>query len=443
MIRLARFARTGRFLAGIALLIAVGGLVHVADQHNRVIDISRDARSSLDPKSIAVLELLPGPLEVIACVPPTAALRQGLADFFARYTRYKTDLVLSFIDPRAAGDDPRTRGARLGEIYVFRNGRRERLEQLTESGATNAFARLARGGERFVTLLAGNGERRVSRQANGDLSMLGSHLESRGLRVREYLPGQTADVPDNTTVLVIASPAVAYAPGELEAIYRYVARGGNLLWLTEPDAPAGLAPLERALGFSRFPGTIVDPVGLTKFRNPAYAVALTPTTHAVVRDFNQTVAMPYATALAAAPNIDWTADIIAQTEAEAWTETGSFEGNVGFDSADEIQGTLTLALALTKATADGRIQRIVVVGDGDFLANSFVENLGNKEFGRRLLEWLTADDALIDLAVQPVPDSLLDLAMWQRVTLFLFFGVGLPLAFAMNAGLHWWRRRHA
>ncbi len=435
--------RFSRVLAGVALLAAVGGVIAFADQHNRVIDISRDARSSLNPKSVAVLELLPGPVDVIACVPATPALRQGLADFFARYSRHKADLAISFIDPRANSDDPRTRGARLGEIYVARNGRRERIDPLTESGTTNALARLARGANRYITFLAGNGERRVSHKANHDLSTFGSYLESRGLRVREYVPGQTADIPENTSVLVIASPAVAYAPGELDAIYRYVARGGNLLWLTEPDAPAELAPLERALGFSRFPGTIVDPTGLTKFSNPAYAVALTPTKHPLVHDFNQTVAMPYAAALAAAPNIDWTSDIVAQTEVEAWTETGSFKSNVGFDATDEIQGALTLALALTKTTTGGDKQRVVIVGDGDFLANSFIDNLGNQEFGRRLLEWLAADDALVDLAVPPIPDNLLDLALWQRLTLFLFFGVGLPLAFALNGGLHWWRRRHA
>ena len=435
--------RLRRYLAALAVLAAVGALIHYADVHNRVFDISRDARSSLAPKSIDVLALLPGELEIIACVPPTPALRQGLADFFARYTRHKPDMRMSFVDPRAASDDPRVYGARLGEIYLRYDGRRERIEQMTESGATNALARLARGADRHVTFLAGNGERRVGRDANHDLSVFGQALEARGLRVREYRPGQTENIPDNTTVLVIASPAVAYAPGELAAIERYVAAGGNLLWLTEPDAAAGLEALERALGFRRFPGTVVDPVGLTKFSNPAYAVALTPTTHAILRDFGQTVAMPYASALVARPNIDWTAEVVVQTEVEAWTETGSFAGNVGFDGDDEIQGALTLALALTKRRADGSAQRVVVIGDGDFIANSFIDNLGNRDFGRRVLEWLSADDTLIDIDVPPVPDSVLDMALWQRLTLFFFFGLGLPVAFALNGGLRWWRRRHA
>lgn len=437
-----KFARLRHFAIGVALVASLGAFVRLADLYSRPFDISREGRSSLDVKSAELLTLLPEPIEVMAFVPATPALRGAIAEFFMRYRRYKANFEVVFIDPRADALDPRVEGARLGEIFVSYQGQRQRIETLNESGTTNALARLARGGDRYITFLASNGERRIRRQGNHDLAVLGDYLERRGLRVREYSLGETTDIPGNTAVLVIASPAIAYAPSELAAIERYLANGGNMLWLTEPDAPAGLAALERIIGVERLKGTVVDPVGLTKFQNPAYAVALTASTHAVVRDFNQTVAMPYAVALSAKPAPGWQSAIVAKTEAQAWTETDRLSGNVGFDEGKEIQGELVLALALTKALRD-RDQRIVVVGDGDFLANSFVDNLGNKEFARRLFEWLAADDALIDLAVEPVADAVLDLAMWQRLTLFLFFGVGLPLAFASNGALRWWRRKHA
>ena len=83
-----------------------------------------------------------------------------------------------------------------------------------------------------------------------------------------------------------------------------------------------------------------------------------------------------------------------------------------------------------------------MIGDGDFLSNMYVENLGNLEFGRRTLEWLAADDALIDIVVPKVLDAELDLAMWERLAMFLFFCVGLPLVLSLN-GVMWWRRRNA
>ena len=430
--------------AGLPFLFLAAALcaVHAGDRLNHVFDISRDARNSLSSKSMAALDLLPHALEVIAVVPEETAVRAGIAEFFLRYQRYKPDLRLSFLDPRRDPDGAQARGARLGEVLLEFDGRSERLTRLDESATTNALARLARGDERWITFLANNGERRVEREANHDLSRFAEYLERRGLHVREYVLGQTDAIPSNTAVLVLASPTVAYVPSEIDEINRYVAAGGNLLWLTEPDAPAALAPLERALGFERFPGTIVDPIGLAKFKNPAYAISLEQIDHALMADFNQTLAFPFAAALVAKPNLDWHAAILAQTGDEAWTETGPFTGNVGFDAPDEVQGSLALAIALTKARKHGE-QRIVVIGDGDFLANSFVDNLGNSEFGRRLLDWLCADDALIDIAVAEVADAVLTLEMWQRLTIFLFFGVVLPVTLAINGGVRWWRRRHA
>ncbi len=438
-----RFARWRYALIPLLLLAAVVFGVHTIDHHNVVIDVSRDARNALDPKTAQVLAMLPEPLEAVALVPDQPAVRTAIRDFYARYQLIKPNLSLRFLDPRQDDKAPEARRGRLGEILLQYGERFERVNELTESATTNGLARLARGGDRYVVFLANNGERRIARQANHDLSLFAAELEQRGLRSREYALGRAKDIPDNTAVLVLASPAVAYAASEIEEIERYVARGGNLLWLTEPDAKPALVPLERALGFERLPGTIVDPVGLTKFKNPAYGVALDPVAHPLLAGFNQTVVFPYATALIPKPNIDWKASVLAHTGSDAWNETGSFAGNVGFDGADEVQGEMKLALALTKPRANGGEQRVVVIGDGDFLANSFIGNLGNMEFGRRVVEWLASGDALIDIALPAIPDGTLDLALWQRVTIFLFFGVGLPLALGGNGILLWWRRRHA
>lgn len=436
--------RARHLLAGVAIvLLAVLG-VALADRYAPVVDLTRDARHSLHPASVEVLGLLPGPVEAVAFVPANPALQSGLRAFFERYRRHKDDLTLTFVDPREDLERARAAGANLGEIVIGWNGRRERVKTLDEAQVTSALARLARGAERFVVFLANNGERRPGRGANHDVSRFAERLAERGLAVRELTLGTVNAVPDNTAVLVIASPSIAYLPAELGAIADYLARGGNVLWLTEPDAPDGLHALATLLGVVQRPGTLVDPVGLTKLRNPAYAVALAWADHPALEGFNQTVAFPYAAALRPLNGAAWTATALALTGAEAWTELGAMEGNVGFDGGEEVQGPLGLAYALTRPAPDGsRTQRAVVIGDGDFLSNTFVENLGNLEFGRRALEWLAEDDALIDIDVPEVPDARLDLALWQRVAIFTLFGVALPLALGLNAALLWRRRRRA
>ena len=119
--------------------------------------------------------------------------------------------------------DPFVATAGNGEIVIAYQGRREHLTRIDESTVTNALARLLRGGDRFVTVLAANGERRATREGNRDISRFAATLGERGLAVREFALGTIDDVPANTAVLVIASPRSAYSLRELEAIERYVA----------------------------------------------------------------------------------------------------------------------------------------------------------------------------------------------------------------------------
>lgn len=423
------------------LLIALG-LIRLADQFPAVTDISASARHTLTPPSVDILELLQGPIHAQVLIPDNPELKRGVSDFFRRYQQHKRDFELSFIDPREELETARKLGAQLGEIVLEFKGRTERVKQLDESTISNALARLLRGEDRFVALLNGNGERRVSRQANHDFSQFGQRLSQRGIKTIELRLGEIREIPGNTALLMLASPSVPYTNNEIAIINRYVAAGGNLLWFCEPEQAAGFAALASALGVTRLPGTVVDPIGLTKFNNPAYAVATRPLKHALFDDFDETLAFPYAAALLPTPNAGWEATALLKTSDTAWTETGEMAGNVGYDGDDEIQGALNLALLLSREY-QGKQQRVIVLGDGDFLSNTFAANLGHLAFGQRLVEWLAADDQLIDIQVPAVADSSLEFAMWQRLLVFMVFGLLIPLGFAANGILLWWQRRHA
>ncbi|MBK6658531.1 MAG: hypothetical protein IPG43_10480 [Proteobacteria bacterium] len=138
-----RGARFAHALVPLLLLAAVVVGVRTLDRHNQVWDVSRDARNSLDKKTIQVLAMLPAPLEVVALVPDEGPVRTAVRDFFARYQREKPNLSLRFLDPRQNDKAPEVRRARLGEVLFQYGERFERVTELNESAVTNGMARLA------------------------------------------------------------------------------------------------------------------------------------------------------------------------------------------------------------------------------------------------------------------------------------------------------------
>ena len=199
------------------------------------------------------------------------------------------------------------------------------------------------------------------------------------------------------------------------------------------------------MGVEQLEGTIIDPRGLTALENgnPAFTISTGYGDHPALHDFDQPLVMPYAAALKARSKSSWKATVLATSGDEAWTERSELDGQVAFDGGEEVRGTLALAIALTRTLDGDREQRVVVVGDGDFASNTFVQSLGNREFARRMIEWLAIDDQLVGLQIDPVADAMLDLAMWQRLTLFVVFALLLPLCFLANGLWLWWSRRRA
>ncbi len=435
-----RLVRAFRPLVPLLLLVVLGSVI--CGRFVFLLDISYDGRNSLREESREILALLKGPLEVSAIVPEGSPAIPGIRKALAPYQRVRADMALRFLDPRRQPEEVQTLGGRLGEIVIRQGKQIQQIAALDEVTVTKALARLARQENQFVAFLSSNGERRIDREANHDLSLFAEHLSERGLKVISLSLGSHDALPDNASALVIASPSVPYNDKELGIVQQYLKRGGNLLWLTEPESAAQFSALATALSVRVLPGTIVDPVGLTKYNNPAFAVAAAAGSATSIGAVSQPVVFPYAAALRLNLDAARGGSDIARTTASAWTETGAYSGNVAFDAPDEVQGPLSLAVAQSRSV-NGRMQRVVVVGDGDFLSNMFIENLGNLEFGRRAVDWLLREDALLDFSMATVPDARLDLEIWQRMLLFLTLVVLLPALLVANGILHWWRRRHA
>lgn len=445
------FGRLDGWLFALALLLAAGALGYLSTRYTRVSDWTAGARASLSPESRAVLGALHGPVEVVSYANPQGDLRPTIAGFLERYRRIKPDLTLRFVDPEQDPAKMRELGITVdGAILVHYRGREQRLDELSERSLTNALERLARGGERLVAFVTGDGERRADGPGNADMGTFMAQLESRGMRAVPLNFAQVTAVPEHTDLVVLASPTLALAPGAVHALVDYVGNGGNLLWLTEPaESDLNLAPLAAALGVHVLPGVLVDGSGAALgLKDPRMIALGAYPAHPITRGFQLTTLFPQVAALAQVSRNDWAVQGFLQSGPQSWTEfqpiDNATSSTIRFDpDAGELKGPLDFGLALSRLSPspEKSQQRVVVIGDGDFLSNTFLGNGGNRALGERVFDWLLGDDALVSLPPRGAPDRVLDLSQTGLNVLSLGFLVVLPLLLLLIGGVLVWRRR--
>jgi ABC-type uncharacterized transport system involved in gliding motility auxiliary subunit len=447
-VRLENLAFVALFLGVVALLAFLSTRYHLQ------LDWTAGGRNTLSEASQALLGRLEGPITVTAYATGDPILRDRIQDLVDRYRRQKADIALGFVDPATAPDRVRELAITVdGELLIEYRGRREHVESHTEQAFTNALQRVARGGERRLVFLTGHGERDPRGRANHDLGDWGQQLERRGLQVESLNLAETREVPAATTVLVIAGPRVGLLPGETELVRGYLARGGSLLWLADPGGLQGLDALAEDLGVEFRPGTIVDPTTQHfAIDNPAMALVTRYPPHESTEGFDMITVFPLAAPVAARDGAAWEARPLLTTSPNAWAETGELRGEVAFDPGNDLQGPLEIGVALsrprpgegaasTPPDAAGPAQRVVVIGDGDFLSNAYLGNGGNLDLGMSLASWLASDDVLIAVPTKTAPD--LSLALSETAILVIGFGflLVLPLGLAAAGVAIWYRRR--
>ena len=444
--------RLADLLHALVVVAIAAAIAFLSTRHGVERDWSHARSASLGEASLAVLDALDGPVEVISYARRQGGLRGLIGEFVARYQRAKPDLALRFVDPDAEPDAMRDAGIAVdGELELRYGERSERLKVLSEQAFTSALLRLSRGGARIVAFLEGEGERDPLGARNADLGQFVESLAARGLRAVPLPLARTGTVPQNTDLVVVADPQVDLPAAVAHALVDYLERGGALLWLAEPGAGSGLEPLADALGLAVLPGTVVDAGGEAfGLSDPSFVAASRYPDHPITHGFVLTTLYPKAAALARRADSRWAAAALLQSGERSWNETGRIPrageaaDTVRHDASEgEIAGPLDLGFALTRISPrpDRAEQRVVVLGDGDFLSNSFLGNGGNREFGQRAFDWLLGDDAQVQVPDRSAPDRELRLSQRALGMIALGFLVVLPLSLVAAGLLVRWRRR--
>ena len=439
----------------IALIFLLGFL---ANQYKFSKDITQANRNTLTTGSINVLKQMQGPitLTVFASeddVNNGDTFRQGIINFMARYQRTKPDINVKFISPIKEPKLAQENGIKEdGEVVVEYQKRSEHIKPpFAEQEMTNLFMRLSRTSQRAVMYLDGHGERNLIGLKNNDVGEFGKQLESKGLKFANLNLTIESEVPLNGSMLVIASPQKTISPIEAKKIKKFLESGGNLLWLLDDNNFRGLDEIAAYLGLSVSSGQVIDPAEKVEGANENIASASSYGEHAITRNFMLGTRFSNAHEVNAKGTLDngWEVSKLIEVSPNGWLESSQVMTNQkpSFDKSKDKAGPINIAVALQRVYGK-KGQRVVVVGNGNFLSNTFITNGGNLDLGINMINWLSGDDNLISIQPMPlkdvnvtIPDNQMSFIIaW---TVFHSFEYFIPIGFFVLGILFWFKRRKA
>jgi ABC-type uncharacterized transport system involved in gliding motility auxiliary subunit len=436
------FRRVNGWVFALLVLLGAGAIGFLTARHDHSADWTYNSRVSMSPETRAVLAKFDGPVDIVSYASPQGDLRQTIAAFLQRYQMTKPDLHLSFVDPQQDPAAIRNLGITVdGELILHYHDRQQRLDTLTERSLTDALERLVRGNDRIVAFVTGHGERRADGVANADLGTFVSQLEQSGMRAVPLNFSQVTSVPAQTDLVVLAGAQTPLAPGATKALTDYLANGGNLLWLVDPgNLDASLQPIADALGIRVLPGELIDASSSAMGLKDPRMIALGDyPPNMITRGFTLTTLFPEVAPLAEVRKSDWKIEPFLRSSPQATTQ--SLDGN----AASQLKGPLDFGFSFSRLSPSPAKseQRVVVIGNGDFLSNSYLGNGGNRALGERVFNWLLGDDQLISMPSRGAPDRVLTVSQGELSALTIGFMVVMPLLLLVIGGLIAWRRRRA
>lgn len=427
-----RIANIGFVVLFVAL---IAGLAALSLRFSASFDWTAGARATLSEPSRDLVREIEQPIRFVAFV-EDEGLRERIAAVIRRYQEARADVGLEFVNPELEPERTRQFGVGgEGEIFVMVGDQRERIQDFTEDGITNAIARALRAGEQWFVFTTDHGEADPLGEANHDLGYLGRQLEQRGLNLQQVRLGHES-LPDNTGTLVIAGARNDFFPNEMQQVREHLDAGGNLLWLVNPHG-SRMPQLAEHLDVRIRDGHLRDPAGQQLgLEDPAMVVIMGYGDGPVEQRMEAVTLFPHATAIEPLADADFEQRGILETSGESWLE----------DDQGELlaSGRFQLGMLLTREQDEAAgEQRVAVIGSSDFATNAYVGNGDNARFVQYLADWLAEDETSVEVPIRGAPDRSLELGPVAYIVIGGFFLIALPALLLLSGGWIWWRRRRS
>ncbi|MFH0985738.1 MAG: Gldg family protein [Candidatus Omnitrophota bacterium] len=432
-----QFFLKSQLLFEAAILLATLTLVYVVIQpfHERR-DMTQDKIYSLPPATTEVLQdLKDRRVDLLLFFSQEDPARQGLEVFLKECAEHHPHFRYDFYDPNRRPQLAKKFNVSAPRTVIFRSGdREERLVGPTEEAFTNAFLRLRYPRDIDVCFVMGHGEVELEEESTGGYKRFKETLQGYNTKVHGIV--LTRDhVPDVCQVVVVGGPRWDLTPGEFADLDKAFQNGKGVLLLIDPmDPGAGSVFTEFAQkhGVALGQNVIVDKTSRMvggDFLMPLVSRYLV--THPVTKMIKQATFFPLVRTVQPSTDGVQGLDVVplGLTGEGSWGESdlSALEGgNATFDMKTDVAGPLPVAVAVERKGHEPRAtdhenkdgspkvkaesqkswtvdrgpwtgSRMVIVGDGDFLTNGYLDLSANKELGLSMIRWLANDNRYINV----------------------------------------------
>ncbi len=441
-------------------ICSIGMLAWITNHYTYQFDLTANKRHSLSSSSIELLNVLDKAITVHAYTMDDVT-QKAIKEIIDRYQHIKSDFNLRLLNPDIDIAEAQQDGIVMNKPFAFviyYNNRMEHINSLSEQAISNALLRLNRRDNQQVVFLSGHGERNINGTDNRAYATLNQQLTEMGFNLQTVNLLENP-LPDNTKLLVIAAPEKNYLAGEIKQLEKFINNGGNLLWLADPGELQGLDKLATSLGLQLQDGVIVDNNPDLRQTLNIQHPAIIPVTeyfpHIITNTMRYNTLFPMARGISPLTNEttvnNWQAEALFSSYGKSWSETGGLTDEVEFDSsAGDVAGPITIAVALHRTNLNTdepdatqiQSQRVVVVGDSDFLSDTYLGAGANLNLGLNIFNWLIGDDDFVSIEVKPSPDTKLELDDSELIIIGFGFFLVLPLLLLITGFTIWYKRKN-
>ncbi len=435
-------ARAARIV--VLAIIAFAGINYSANVWNWKVDLSYFKTTRPSEATIGLVKSLTVPVEVLLFYPAANEVLDHVQAYTDELARASDRIHVRVVDQALEIELAKELKVRNNGVIVLRaNGRNEQLKTEVElDNARNALKTLDTDFHnrllkvvrppRLAYFTSGHNERDYAVQSSdgrATLAELRTLLETQGFSVERLglAEGLGTAVPENANLLIVAGPTQAFMSAELEAMRAYLARGGRMLVMVDPEEAAASQALADMLGVKIGGTPVASDKNLVRLQDRGessyYWGSNNTAPHDSITTLNKaTGRLPLVfittgtvTKKADAP-VSLTVSPTLRGMPDAWDDVNR---NGKLDEGEKRE-VLDLAVAIEGSYAsakaeDGKeappLARVLVAGDSDLAATGILSGVpGNQTYFIDGVRWLVGEDK----QVAGLPESEKDVPIVHR-----------------------------